>query len=137
MSEPVTESNLSIPSSTYLDHVSEHSSKQNIGESFHRDFLQTFFKQDQKLLESAAYYNLDRNNETSTQLHKMKEQFRPKDTTEAQNDPSEDKKKPPHEQIIQHANQIKKEMEHISMNQLVFKTSTRFGAAINQLVRGQ
>lgn len=102
-----------------------------------QNFLNTLFSNKQNLFSSASHNLMTQNYMMSEKFKEYKKQFQPttleKSTASEKNETATSGSS----RIEEYTDKIARELELQTMNQLVFSVSTRFGSAINQLVRGQ
>lgn len=122
---------------SYFEQVNTVSNKSFAHDPFRENFLNVFFSNKQNLLTSGSYSHLNVNAASTEKFKEYKKLFQPTSVDNGSGSSKTDTEKNPVSLIDDYSARLSKEIELSTMNQLVFSVSTRFGSAINQMVRGQ
>lgn len=137
MTVPSISPSVELGVKSYFEQVNTISNKTFTHDSFRQNFLNVFFSNKQSLLTSGSYSHLNINGATAEKYKEYKKLFQPETIEKTDSSSTSDAEKTGVSRIDEYSDKLSKEIELATMNQLVFSVSTRFGSAINQMVRGQ
>ncbi len=122
---------------SYFEQINTISNKSFSHDPFRQNFLNAFFSSKQNLLTSGSYNHLSVNAASAEKYKEYKKLFQPDSVENSTGSSKSDAEKVTVGKIDEYSEKLAREIELSTMNQLVFSVSTRFGSAINQMVRGQ
>ncbi len=137
MTVPAISPSIEIGVKSYLEQVNTVPNKGIGSDAFRQNFLNVFFTNKQNLLSSGSYAHLSTSGASAEKYKEYKKLFQPEATEQTSEGSKSDSQKITASQIDEYSSKLAREIELSTMNQLVFSVSTRFGSAINQMVRGQ
>lgn len=137
MSVPSVGSSVEMSAKAYTEQVQMPPVGEQADGFMRHNFLNTLFANKQSLFSSASHNFMAQNYMMSEKFREYKKQFQPTTLEKSTAGEKSETATSGTSRIEEYTDKIAKELELQTMNQLVFSVSTRFGSAINQLVRGQ